>query len=154
MKNATVKIDMSDFSKKIKRLGDIDRGDALLRAVRAGGEVIRANAMINANNVFSSKANNDLANSIIVEEVSGGAKPLVNIGPTVIYGRIQELGGVIEPVFKKFLSWIGADGERVFAKSVTLPARPYLRPAVDEHMPDIKEAIEVTLNAEITRLLK
>jgi len=154
MKTATVKIDMSDFSRKIKLLDNLDRGEALSHAVRAGGEVIRANAMINANSVFSSNANNDLANSIIVEQVAGGTKPVVNVGPTVIYGRIQELGGVIKPVFAKALSWIGADGKRAFAKSVELHPRPYLRPAVDEHMNEIRAAIEITLNREIMRLLK
>jgi phage gpG-like protein len=29
-------------------------------------------------------------------------------------------------VVKKFLSWINSAGERIFAKSVTIPARPYL----------------------------
>ena len=58
------------------------------------------------------------------------------------YGRIQELGGSIRPVNKKLLSWIDPDtGERVVARAVTLPARPYLRPAVDEHGDEIEEAV-------------
>jgi hypothetical protein len=53
------------------------------------------------------------------------------IGPKIIYGRIQEVGGTIVPVRAKALSWLDADGDRVFAHSVTLPPRPYMRPAVD-----------------------
>lgn len=42
------------------------------------------------------------------------------VGPTIEYGRIQELGGVA-------------------GHGVTLPARPYLGPAFDRVLPDIAE---------------
>lgn len=59
------------------------------------------------------------------------------VGPTVIYGRIQELGGNIYPHHMArsgsgrpgMLSWV-ADGRRIYARHVYLPARPYLSPAL------------------------
>lgn len=51
------------------------------------------------------------------------------VGPTVIYGRIQELGGEIFPKRAKWLHWVDGTGDH-FAKHVTLPSRPYLKPAV------------------------
>ena len=117
-------------------------GDQLVKALLAGGHVIEAHAKINANRIFSSKATNTLAGSIITEvDKAGRTDASVNVGPTVVYGRIQELGGVIKPVIAKMLSWVGDGGERIFANSVTLPPRPYLRPAVDENLNDIQDAI-------------
>ena len=64
------------------------------------------------------------------------------IAPTVIYGRIQELGGKIGPVSRLsrsgkgpgMLGWggTGPTNRTHFAMSVTLPPRPYLAPAVIE----------------------
>jgi len=81
------------------------------------------------------------------------------VGPSVIYGRIHEFGGVIRPKKGKYLRFIvyggnyrgpdprrkrladmlaGDEGRVVFAKQVTIPARPYLGPALQQAMPDIE----------------
>ena len=44
----------------------------------------------------------------------------VRVGPTVVYGRIQELGG-----------------QAGRGRSVTLPARPYMKPALEKAWPDL-----------------
>ena len=65
-----------------------------------------------------------------------------DIGPSVIYGRIHEFGGVIKPVNGQFLSFISNQGkyagQRVFVRSVTIPKRPYLQPALDTAKPKIE----------------
>lgn len=72
-----------------------------------------------------------LARSIIATPAIGvGAWASATIGPTIIYGRIQELGGKITAKGGKKLAWQGTDGMH-FAKSVKLPARPYLRPTTE-----------------------
>ncbi len=72
-----------------------------------------------------------LARSIIATPAVGvGAWASATIGPTIIYGRIQELGGTVNAKGGKKLAWQGPGGMR-FAKSVTLPARPYLRPTTE-----------------------
>ena len=82
-----------------------------------------------------------LAHSIIVKGNQDKLQAVV--GPTIIYGRIHELGGVIRPRRKRLLSWIDPDtGERVFAKKVTIPKRPYLAPAADVSRPQVKAIIE------------
>lgn len=58
----------------------------------------------------------------------------------VAYALIHEMGGIIKPVRAKLLSF-EIDGERVFAKEVKIPARPYLRPAADETYPHLAENI-------------
>lgn len=49
----------------------------------------------------------------------------VMVGSNVVYARIHQLGGVIKPKGKA-LKFPGKDGNPVFAKQVTIPARPYL----------------------------
>lgn len=64
----------------------------------------------------------------------------------VKYALMQELGGVIVPVKAKALAIPQPDGSVRFVKKVTIPARPYLRPAADALYPqlagNIKTAFE------------
>lgn len=55
----------------------------------------------------------------------------------VRYALIHELGGVIVPVRAKALKIPQPDGSFRFVKSVTIPARPYLRPAADAIYPKL-----------------
>lgn len=130
----------------------VSRG-GLLKAAKAGGYVIEGNAKVNVNKTFSDESSGGagLGGSIqTTVKKSTETRAEVNVGPTVIYGRIQELGGVILPVHAKVLSWVD-NGERVFAKMVHLPARPYLRPALDDNKDDIKKAIGVQVQKDIEK---
>jgi len=129
-------------------------GDALMKAALAGGQVIEGNAKINVNNTFSAKSTGGagLAGSIqTVKSKSTKERATVNVGPTVIYGRIQELGGIILPIYAKMLSWVD-NGKRIFANRVQIPARPYLRPAVDEHEKEIVQAISFQIKKGIEKV--
>lgn len=55
----------------------------------------------------------------------------------VRYALIHELGGVIRPVRAKALQFRADDGSFVTVTQVTIPARPYLRPAADEQYPKL-----------------
>lgn len=55
----------------------------------------------------------------------------------VRYALIHELGGVIVPVRAKALKIPMPDGSFRFVKSVTIPPRPYLRPAADAIYPQL-----------------
>ena len=124
-------------------------GDGLLKAARGGGRVIQSYAMINAERVFSANSKQELAGSIqVVDSKSTPTHAEVDVGPAVIYGRIHELGGIILPVHAKMLSWVD-NGKRIFAKRVQIPARPYLRPAVDEHENEIGDAVGHQLRKQI-----
>jgi len=127
-------------------------GEQLARAAQAGGHAVEAFAKINVEHTFSGKSTGGagLGGSIqVVLSESTNTKASVDVGPTVVYGRIQELGGVILPVHAKMLSWVD-DGVRIFAKMVHIPARPYLRPAVDEHKQEITDAISFQINKQIS----
>lgn len=55
----------------------------------------------------------------------------------VRYALIQELGGVIVPVRAQALKFRLPDGSFRIVKSVTIPARPTLRPAADAIYPKL-----------------
>ena len=132
------------------------RQGVLQKAAMAGGEVIRNNAKLNIRSTFSAKSKGGagLAGSMVVTLTKSSDKSAeVDVGPTKIYGRIQELGGIIKPVFAKMLSWIGDDGVRIFARQVRIPPRPYLRPAVDNHKEDIADAVSFQIEKGISASL-
>ena len=59
-------------------------------------------------------------------------------GSNLVYARIHQEGGVVTPKRSGgLLSWVGGGGERVFARRVTIPARPFLG-----FGPRIEDAIE------------
>jgi len=57
------------------------------------------------------------------------------------YAAIHQFGGIIRPKSKKFLSWLDSKGERVFAKMVTIPARPFFPVLNDKLTPKAEEKI-------------
>lgn len=59
----------------------------------------------------------------------------------VVYARIHELGGTIVPRNGKALRFPLPDGSFATVASVTIPARPYLRPAGDMVYPELGKAI-------------
>lgn len=63
----------------------------------------------------------------------------------VAYALAQELGAVIRPVKAKALAIPQPDGTVRFVKQVTLPARPYLRPAADAWYPRLADNIKKAL---------
>jgi len=131
-------------------------GAMLEKAALAGGHVIEANAKINVEKTFSSKSTGGAGLGGSIQTVLSEKKPTrasVDVGPTVIYGRIQELGGIVLPVTAKLLSWVD-DGVRIFAKRVQIPARPYMRPAVDEHESEIVQAVGYQLQQQIEQAAK
>jgi phage gpG-like protein len=148
-------VNLTEFQGQLKRLQTAARGEAVKRAALAGGHVIEAYAKINVEKTFSGKSTGGagLGGSIQTEVTKSTANSAeVSVGPTVVYGRIQELGGIIKPVHAKMLSWV-EDGVRIFANLVRIPPRPYLRPAADEHENEIREAVGESLREDIRRAM-
>jgi len=125
-------------------------GDQLMEIAKAGGHVVEGHAKINAG---SGRPGLRIGRGTLVNaiNVSEGKKTKTfaeaDIGPSnIVYARIHELGRTISAVTAKALHWIdAATGEHRVAKSVHIPARPYLRPALDENEPDILKAVEAEL---------
>lgn len=145
----TRKYSLAQFADALQKMDRHVRGKVVAKAAMAGGFTIEAHAKINVEKTFKPGTGN-LSNSIITTlEKSDDTSAKVSVGPTVIYGRIQELGGTIKPVFAKMLHWVDENGQHHQANAVTLPARPYLRPAIDENEAKILQAVAANLRIEI-----
>lgn len=59
----------------------------------------------------------------------------------VLYARMMETGGTIVPKVAKALAVPLPEGGIALVQSVTIPARPYLRPAADAQYPKLPERI-------------
>jgi phage gpG-like protein len=91
----------------------ISRGarQTIMLGVMEGAHVVEREAKLNAERNFPQRigmmptraGDMGLRKSIHTERKDADLAALV--GPSVIYGRIREFGGVILPVHKKFLSW-------------------------------------------------
>jgi phage gpG-like protein len=73
-----------------------------------------------------------LRRSIVMEGPvrTGLGTATARVGPTVVYGRIQELGGTITAKNAPYLMISFPDGGFAQVTQVTLPPRPFLEPAV------------------------
>lgn len=70
-----------------------------------------------------------LRESVVVTSATGGGGiGEASCGPTARYARIQEFGGTIVPHGHPYLHWVDDLGS-AYVRSVTLPPRPYMRPA-------------------------
>lgn len=134
-----VSIDKADLSAALDGMGDqliSAVGDATSDALHMVEGMAKSNAPIRTGR---------LRGSIRVTGPGGGAGGWSGkVGPHTVYANIQEYGGVIVPHGHPFLAfyWAGApagmrrlpDG-RVLARHTTIPAHPYMRPAVGAARP-------------------
>lgn len=117
--------------------------------VKKGVEIVQVAAQANTLSVFREWTGR-LSDSIVTDgptNIGAGAYqarafPSGPEAPGTPYGRIQELGGTIFPHNPSGrLWWEGPDGRPRSATSVTLPPRPYLRPALETSVPAMRNAI-------------
>ena len=119
-------------------------GDNILKALKAGGEVVRNHAKLNIQAQELVDTSN-LLNSISVQEGSGGkTDATIEIGTDVEYAAIHEFGGAI--------SQTNAWGNGI-SQTIHIPARPYLRPSLDENTKSIADAIGASLVDQIKRAI-
>jgi len=128
---------LDEFVRDLGKLSAVARSEKIMDSLEAGARVIQAYAQENARNKLNKHPLGNLTNSIGIRKE--GKFVLVGVFG-VIYAKIHEFGGVIEARKKPFLAF-QIDGKWIFTKKVVIPARPYLRPAVDNHMGEIKQAI-------------
>ena len=78
-------------------------------------------------------------------QISGNEnEKTITFGTNVVYARIHEYGGTIQPVRARLL-YFKVGGKSIFAKSVRIPERPFLRPAVSDEAPIFIRTLNTTL---------
>jgi len=115
---------------------------ALLRALQRAAQLVTRSAKANVRRVLNTtgEATGNLARSITMDVDDAGLE--AEVGPRrVVYAAIHEYGGVIRPVRARALMF-QVGGQWVTARSVTIPARPYLHPALDENQARIEQEFD------------
>ena len=148
----SVEIEGSDkLVEKLNRIGRFLRGQVSKEAVHAAGLQVQNHARMNIHSTFSRHQTGGLANSISTtsRNIGDGAEAEVMVHK--VYARIQELGGTIVPLpsnKKGLLIWRDPDSGKIcVARKVTLPARPYLAPAIAHNQSDILNAAEKVIDS-------
>ena len=146
----TVRIDDAAFIRDLQSLRGKTSGSAMKPAALAGGFVIEGAAKINVRNNFDKHPTGNLLGSINTRATTTKKDSVtVAVGTNVIYAAIHEFGGTIKAKNAKALQF-EIDGEFVTVKSVYIPPRPYMRPAVDNNLAAIKDTIKYHLMKLIT----
>lgn len=118
---------LKSLDRKLAALGKLAQADVLERALHAGAQEIRNSAQEKAPFLTGT-----LRRSIHSETAEkSGSRVRVLVGTDLEYAAMQEFGGTIVPKSARRLVF-EVDGKKVFARKVTIPAHPYLRPAFDE----------------------
>jgi phage gpG-like protein len=75
------------------------------------------------------------------------------IGTNVKYARIHEYGGLIRAINAKFLRFKTSDGKWHAKKEVSIPARPFLRPAIEDegNQREVLNILTENINTAIER---
>jgi len=136
-----IELKLSEKSKALlKKMPELVK-PAIYKGMKKGMVLADRDARLNLSGRVLQRRTGRLRNSITHDVKIEGNKVVGRIGTNVIYGRIHELGGVIKPRQAQSLRFnIPGVGWRM-AKSVTIPARPYLRPALEDNVKDIGEII-------------
>jgi HK97 gp10 family phage protein len=125
--DASLTIDDKVVKAKLHALTAFARKQTAERALLAGGLPIQ-----NAAKGKAPKLTNTLGRSIHMETIEKpGTLAAIKIGTKEKYAATHEFGGIISARNATFLHFV-IQGEEIFVKSVHMPARPYLRPAMDE----------------------
>jgi HK97 gp10 family phage protein len=132
---------LDEFMSDMRKMSAVARSATIMDALEAGASIIQAYAQDNARNKLNKHPTGNLTNSIGIKRE--GKYVLAGVFG-VIYAKIHEFGGVIRPVKAKALKF-QIDGKWIVTKKVTIPARPYLRPAIDEHFEEVKQAVKDAL---------
>lgn len=141
----SLQLDISPLMQALDTIGSNVSGDNLGKAVLAGLFTLEAHAKLNVRANFRQRTGNLASNWETVLDDVQDKKAVGHTAPLSVYARIQELGGVIRATNAPALRFQTDDGEWHIVKAVTIPARPYLRPAADERKGDIVDAVSVVL---------
>jgi phage gpG-like protein len=136
---------LGEFKAKLKEVGEAAgevMGDAVYAAALLGKmyvtDNIRDQKLVDTSNLINSV-------EATLDEVTG-TTATASVGPRgVVYARIHEFGGLIKAKSGKYMTFMTKDGAWHKVKSVKMPARPYLRPAFDEHGNDMMDAAKIII---------
>lgn len=130
------------------------------RCVKAATETVSQGAVLVQNNVRKAASGPPGPNVItgsLVRGISasgvtqtGAFSWSASVSTTVVYGRIQDRGGVIVAHNPKgLLIWRDADGQWFSKVSVTLPPRPYMEPGREASLDAFRDLAKAKLTEAV-----
>lgn len=130
-------INIQGMKKLINKLEATVKESVIKSSLKEGGQTLAAwsrdKRLSGPRPRFLGVVTNRLRSSITAgEPVKKGNIYTEKIGTNVKYAPIHEFGGVIVPVHKLVLRWKGKDGKYVFSQRSIIPARPFLRPSIQD----------------------
>ncbi len=136
-----------ELAAKLGRLSDDMAGKALEDATTAGALLVQNAAVRKAPFLTGT-----LRRSIHIRtSFRSRTRAVVAVGTNVVYGAIQEFGGIIRAKTAPFLVFRTKDGRWHRTKSVQIPAHPFMRPALDEEKDNVVREIGDALRALLAR---
>jgi len=178
--NISLEIDTREVNRAFDELAKVDAPKTHEMALRAGGNVILAYAKVNMakqglydqGNLINSLNLYDICPTAVYVGSRGVIYAAIHeFGGTIRAKRVKNLAIPVTEEARKIgsprnmpdLKWIPGSGDvsyfvndsgvqYVLKPSVVIPARPYLRPAYQEHGKEIGLAIEAVYRAKLSRL--
>lgn len=134
--------------KKIEQMPD-EFKDGLLKGIKNAMLFAEAEAKKSFDKPGNLQARTGhLRRSITSDVDKVGDRIVGKIGSNVVYARIHELGGVIRPKVADYLRF-QINNKWVTTKKVTMPARPYLRPSIEDNLKEITEIVRNSVIKEV-----
>ena len=134
-------VDLKRFQHQLQQLSEAAQREALVKAATVGSLVVETHTKMNILANFTMRTGtllNNWSRGILRSERT---RAEVFFGTNTVYARIHEFGGVIRPLTARALAFETADGGFHIVQQVTIPARPYVRPAMDNNHEEIMTAI-------------
>ena len=143
-----LKWDFRKFDRNVNRIKRESHSIGL-QAMRRATEYVRGYIVKNKlSGQVLKRGTGRLAGSIGATQEIEGQDIVGKVGSGLKYARIHELGGVIRPKNFRYLHFF-VKGEEVFAKKVTIPKRPYIKPSIEESSKKIANIFGTEFFAEI-----
>lgn len=136
-------INIPDYTRYIDQVIALDEDVP----VEAGGEVLQAEIRGNIAAKLNKNSKGQLSADVTLKSVQKGILE-VGVQPTARsskYALAHEFGVVITPKRARALRF-EIDGEVIYTQKVTLPARPYVRPAFDNSLNIIVSVMQRSFN--------
>lgn len=118
--------------------------EAAARALVPSLEHVQQQAKENIEQQFTRRNDPSFADSVVTQVDAENLSGVV--GSPAPQARIDEYGGTILPVNGQWLVFQTPDGQWHKVASVTMPARPWLNPALQESKPFIEQAFMTELS--------
>jgi len=139
--------------KLLKALGDVPKQTrrSTERALTKSAHLVERNAKQNLTGGRPLNVRSNTLRSSVRTKVDK-TKLEARVGTNVVYGPVHEFGATIRPKRKKWLHWLGPAGEKIFAKKVVVPKRPWLQPAFDQAQARIKKFFKDEISGGLDRI--